>query len=86
MIISGRRDILSKLKKFTYRFSIFNDYYLVGFDDVILDIPYMDIKHTVVIPPHSFDYIKPYFGDKVSAVLLDCDSFAVDIYSVVIYK
>ena len=40
---------MSKLKKLTYRFSIFNDYYLVGFDDVILDIPYVDIKPYKVI-------------------------------------
>ena len=57
--LTGGRYILSKLKHFTYLFIILKDYYLVGFGDVVLNIPYMVVKDTTVILPHGLPKFKP---------------------------
>ena len=52
---TGKIEILNKLKFFTYMFSLLKYSYLVGFGDVILEIPYVVFKHTVVIPWHGLN-------------------------------
>ena len=50
----GRIDILTNLQYFIHAFIILKDYYILGFDNFIMNIPQVVSKDTVVILPHGF--------------------------------
>ena len=78
-LLTGSREILIKLKIFTHVFRILKGYYLVGFGDLIIYIPYMFVKYNTVLLPHEVYQFKQYIALKFKLLYIACDNYNITI-------